>query len=287
MAVTLRPAAISDIDTCGRIIHKAMTNVATQHGFASLIPTVEAGIRVARARITDPSGFGVIVEQAGQVIGSAFMSEGDPIRGVGPITVVPGIQGRGIGRQLMQAVLERGVGSASMRLVQDAFNTASMSLYASLGFEVKEPLVLITGMPLHRAPDGVVARPMTMDDLDACASLCKRVLGFERTVDLQHALEVSSPTVVLRSGRPTAYASMLPLTPQAHAVAESVEDLAALLTGAAEGSLASHSFLLPTRQAECFRWCLRERLRAVSPLTLMAVGEYQDPRGCYVPSLLY
>jgi hypothetical protein len=46
-------------------------------------------------------------------------------------------------------------------------------------------------------------------------------------------------------------------------------------------------FLLPTRQADLFRWCLAQGLRVVKPMTLMAMKEYQEPRGCFLPSVLY
>ena len=72
-----------------------------------------------------------------------------------------------------------------------------------------------------------------------------------------------------------------------HAVAESDEDLRALLTGAGAASGSPLSFLLPTRQAGLFRWCLREGMRVVKPMTLMATGEYREPRGSYLPSVLY
>jgi hypothetical protein len=47
----------------------------------------------------------------------------------------------------MEAVIERERGPAGIRLVQDAFNMCSLSLYASLEFEVKEPLALVQGRP--------------------------------------------------------------------------------------------------------------------------------------------
>jgi hypothetical protein len=46
-------------------------------------------------------------------------------------------------------------------------------------------------------------------------------------------------------------------------------------------------FLLPTRQADLFRWCLGQGLRVVKPMTLMAMNDYQEPRGCFLPSVLY
>src|SRR5438067_892929 len=113
-ALTIRPATLTDVDACGRIVHEAFTAVDNRLGFPSWFPTVEDGVRVARARISHPSVFGLVADEAGQILGSAFLSEGDPIRGVGPITVDPGIYGRGLGRQLMHALLERGRGSISI-----------------------------------------------------------------------------------------------------------------------------------------------------------------------------
>jgi hypothetical protein len=61
-----------------------------------------------------------------------------------------------------------------------------------------------------------------------------------------------------------------------------------LLTGA--GNLSdgqSLSFLLPSRQTELFRWCLKKGMRAIKPMTLMAMGEYREPRKCFLPSVGY
>ncbi|MBD0326809.1 MAG: GNAT family N-acetyltransferase, partial [Pyrinomonadaceae bacterium] len=85
-----------------------------------------------------------------------------------------------------------------------------------------------------------------------------------------------------------AYASAPHFWALNHAVAESEADMRALLTGA--GNLSdgqSLSFLLPTRQTELFRWCLKNGMRAVKTMTLMAMGEYHEPRGCYLPSVGY
>jgi hypothetical protein len=72
-----------------------------------------------------------------------------------------------------------------------------------------------------------------------------------------------------------------------HGVAETEEDMRALVLGAAAMSSEPLSFLLPTRQASFFRWCLSNGLRAVKPMTLTTMGSYKDPQGCYFPSVLY
>jgi hypothetical protein len=98
---------------------------------------------------------------------------------------------------------------------------------------------------------------------------------------------VLKPFVAVRDGRVTAYASAPNFWPFGHAVAEGEEDMRALLAGAAAQTGEPLSFLLPTRQAGLFRWCLSRGLRVVKTMTLMSMGEYVEPRGSYLTSVLY
>jgi predicted N-acetyltransferase YhbS len=287
MSATIRPAVTADAEDCGRIIYEAFKGIADRHGFPPDFPTVEAGIQIASVFIGHPSIFGVVAERDGRIVGSNFLDERDSIRGLGPITVDPRVQERGIGRRLMEAVLERGQGSVGIRLLQDSFNTLSVSLYASLGFEVKEPLLLMRGKPRGKLPSAVEVRPLKSEELGACAALCRAVHGFERTNELRDALKSFSPFVALRKGRVIAYASAVTFWPLNHGVAETEEDMKALLLGAGEFSEEPLSFLLPVRQASFFRWSLSEGLRVVKPMTLMVRGEYREPNGCYFTSVLY
>jgi hypothetical protein len=60
-----------------------------------------------------------------------------------------------------------------------------------------------------------------------------------------------------------------------------------LLRGAAAAVEKPLAFLVPLRTG-LFRWSLQEGLRLVKPMNLMAIGEYQEPRGPpWFPSLLY
>jgi hypothetical protein len=63
--------------------------------------------------------------------------------------------------------------------------------------------------------------------------------------------------------------------------------MAALIAGALAGSDAAASFLLPTRQAALLRWCLEAGLRVVKPMTYMVIGHHREPRGAWLPSVLY
>lgn len=287
MNVEIRVATPADIEPCGRIIYEAFKGIAEEHRFPPDFPTVEAATQLASLFITHPAIFGVVAESAGRVVGSNFLDERNPIRGLGPITVDPGSQARGIGRRLMEATLERGRAAAGIRLLQDAFNTRSIALYGSLGFDVKEPILLVSGTPTSKPPSDVEVRPLGSEDLAACAALCTRVHGFERSHELSDALKLFSPVVALRRGRVTAYASTATFWPLNHGVAETEADMRALLLGAAALTSEPMAFLLPVRQADVFRWCLAEGLRVVKPMTLMTSGEYREPAGCYFVSVLY
>jgi hypothetical protein len=238
------------------------------------------------AWVPHPSIWGVVAEIDGRVVGSNFLDERDPIRGVGPITVSPDGQNAGVGRKLMEAVMERGRPAPGMRLLQDAFHMRSLSLYESLGFDVKEPVAVMSGKPSSGAVPGVEVRALEARDLDECEALCLKVHGFERTNELRDAIQAFSPFVARRDGRVVAYASTVTFWPMNHGVAESEDDMKALLQGAAAAVEGPVALLVPLRSG-LFRWGLEEGLRLVKPMNLMAMGEYREPQGSWFPSVLY
>jgi hypothetical protein len=81
----------------------------------------------------------------------------------------------------------------------------------------------------------------------------------------------------------TGYASIIGFF--GHAVGETQEELKALIgdTKAIGGS----GFLLPTRNAELFRWCLANGLRVTQPMTSMSLGLYNESAGAFLPSITY
>ncbi|HEY7295644.1 MAG TPA: GNAT family N-acetyltransferase, partial [Dehalococcoidia bacterium] len=160
------------MDEAGRIIYTAFKQIAAQHNFPADFPSIEAGVRTARFNIAHEQCFGVVAEDGGRLIGSAYLHQRDPIEGIGPVSVDPAAQARGAGRAMMQALLERAAAAPGVRLVQDAFNTVSMPLYASLGFEVREPLALVQGTPRAAPNPAIEVRPMSEADLPACVALC-------------------------------------------------------------------------------------------------------------------
>src|ERR1700682_2438960 len=84
-------------------------------------------------------------------------------------------------------------------------------------------------------------------------------------------------------GRIKAYASSLAFF--GHAVGKANQDLQALIAAATE--FQGPGILVPTRNAELFRWCLENGLRIIQPMTLMTTGLYNEPGGAYLPSVLF
>ena len=284
--VALREAEPADAARCAGIVFEAFGAIHDHHRFPRDFPALEAAAGLLDVFIAHPQIWGVLAEVDGQIVGSNFLDERSPIRGVGPITVAPEGQDSGVGRRLMEAVLERGKEAPGIRLLQDAFHMRSLALYEMLGFDVKEGVAVVTGKPRESALPDHEVRPLEDQDLDACEQLCLAVHGYERTNELRDAKQAFTPFVALRDGRIVAYASAVSFWPMNHGVAETAADMEALLVGAAASIDESLAFLVPLR-SELFRWSLEQGLRLVKPMNVMALGHYREPQGSWFPSVLY
>jgi predicted N-acetyltransferase YhbS len=285
MTVSIREVGEADGVACGRILHAAFTAISAQHDFPPDFPSVEVYTGLCSKLIAHRGFYGVVAEEDGRIVGCNFIDERSSIGGIGPISVDPSAQNKGIGRRLMQAVIDRAAAKRlpGIRLVQDAYHNRSLCLYAGLGFATREPLSLMQGPRLDLQLAGYEVRPATEADIAACNAVCRRVHGFDRGGELADAIAQNSATVVEHRGRITGYATEIGFL--AHAVAESNEDLKALI-GAAD-AFTGPGFLMPTRNDDVFRWCLGQGLRLVKPMTLMTIGLYNEPAGAYLPSVLY
>jgi predicted N-acetyltransferase YhbS len=283
--VTVRPATPQDSSVCGEICYRAFCTINAAHNFPCDFPGPEASTGVLSKMFSSPGFYCVVAEIAGRIVGSNALDERSIVAGVGPITVDPEVQNHGVGRKLMQAVMDRAAerGLAGVRLVQAAFHSRSLSLYARLGFDVREPLSCIQGHPSERNVPGCRVRPAQPGDLDACNALSRQVHGFDRGRDLAQGIQDKTALVVERAGRITGYASALAF--YGHATAESNLDLQALIASAE--SFAGAGILLPSRNTALLRWCLANGLRIVQPMTLMSTGLYNPPAGAWLSSILF
>jgi predicted N-acetyltransferase YhbS len=281
MTPQLRTATAQDAPVAGRICHDAFKAIAEHHGFPPDFPSREVATGLMENLVAHPGVHGVAADVDGRLAGTNFLWERDEVAGVGPITVDPELQNGAVGKSLMRAVLERAErkGFRAVRLVQAAYHSRSLSLYTKLGFIAREPLAVLQGKPL--AAKG--ARPAREADLEAASALCRRVHGHDRAQELLEAIRAGTATVVEREGRLTGYATEVGFF--GHAVGETTEDLTVLI--AAAKAFPGPGFLVPMRNDALFRWCLGQGLRVVQPMTLMSLGEYREPQGAFLPSILY
>ncbi len=285
MHTTFRPGTAADASACGRICYEAFKVIAEQHNFPPDLPSVDMAVGLLSKILARSDVYAIVAEIDGQVVGSNFLWEGDTIAGVGPITVVSSAQNAGIGRRLMESVLDRTNArrQVGVRLVQVAYHNRSLSLYSKLGFQAREPLSTLQGPPLKMELPGYRVRSASLDDLEACNAVCRMVHGHDRCGAVTYAIADGTLTVVERAGRITGYATDMGYF--GHAVGRTNDELKALI-GAAS-AFTGPGFLLPTRNTELFHWCLGHGLRVVQPMTLMSLGLYQKPAGSFLPSILY
>jgi GNAT superfamily N-acetyltransferase len=283
--VVVRTARPEDARACGQICYDAFSTISGAHGFPCDFPAPETAIGVFSTMFSNAGFYCVVAEAEDRIVGSNCLDERSTIFGVGPITIDPGVQNRGAGRMLMQAVMDRaiGQGAAGIRLVQAAFHNRSLSLYAGLGFDVRAPLSCMQGPTLQRNVPGCTVRPAQLADVDVCDNLSRQVHGFSRTVELTEAIQQGTASVVERGGRITGYATVLAFF--GHATAETNLDLEALI--ASVDSFGGPGILVPSQNSGLFRWCLENGLRVVQPMTLMSVGLYSEPAGAWLPSILF
>ena len=283
--IVVRTAVPEDAPACGQICYEAFSAISTAHGFPCDFPGPEATTGLLSMMFSSPGFYCVVAESGGRIVGSNALDERSVIGGVGPITIDPSAQNRGVGRKLMEAVMDRSRkrGAAGLRLTQAGFHNRSLSLYALLGFDVREPLACMQGRTRERSLPGCAVRPAKPDDVDACNVLSQRVHGFDRGVDLAEAIKQGTARVVEREGRITGYTTHLAFF--GHSTAETNVDLQSLIASAE--SFAGAGILVPSRNHLLLRWCLTNGLRVVQPLTLMSTGLYSDPSGAWLPSVLF
>lgn len=284
-SVRLRRATAADAAECGRICYEAFAEIADKHNFAHEIPSLEMATGFLGMVFQHPGFYCVVAEQDGTIVGSNCLDERDAIAGVGPITVEPRRQNSGTGRLLMQAVIDRAAerNFAGTRLVQAAYHCRSLSLYTNLGFTAREQLARVYGKPVTKQIDGYRSRPATLADAAACDALCYRVHGHTRSNELRDTIAHARVVVIEHDRRIVGYSTGLAYF--GHSIAEDNRALIALL--AASAYIDPSGFLLPTSNAEVYRWCLAQGWRVLQLNTLMSTGLYSPPEGAWIASILY
>ena len=152
-------------------------------------------------------GLGVVAEHAGALAGTALAwLFGRDHASIGLVGVSPALQGHGLGRRMMTALLARLEG----RSVVLHATEAARQLYASLGFQAEGVIRQYQGAPfgagLVPLPGGQRLRPLGRSDPGQLAALDRAATGLERGALLRALLQTATGIVLDRGGAPAGFA---------------------------------------------------------------------------------
>nr|AIA15243.1 Acetyltransferase (GNAT) family [uncultured bacterium] len=290
MAIELVRAMPEHIPQMARITYEAFKGIADAHNFPTDIPDVNVASMFIEMLVTRPDFYGVAAVEDGVVLGHNFVQISDPVAAVGPICVEPNRQAKGVGRHLMQHIVEWSLKNHGpmVRLLQEGYNMRSLSLYAALGFVVREPVVLMEVIPASK-PDSTT-RALTAADLDACDALCQKVQKASRKNELAAAIQFGPAMGCVPFGRFVGGPLKAFIVPGFFGFSAAVSDdelLDVMQEAARLSPPPLHRTLMPTRQGTLFPAAMRRGFRSIKPFNTMSIGPYETPRGAWTPSIGY
>ena len=274
------------IPELARICFEAFQVIHARHAFPPDIPSVERATCIMEMLVTREDFYGVAARAGGKLVGSNFISFTDPVSSVGPVTVDPTFDGCGVGRAMMNDVLKQAKqkGVEQVRLLQDSFNTKSLSLYASVGFNTQAPVGLMVAKPA--ATSDPTVRLATEPDLAALDDLCQHIYQVSRKGELAGVLKSGLPAFLREQhGRVSGY-----LIPGflGHGVAETEADALALIGEAARQVPPEQArFFCPLTSGNFFREALKAGCRLRKVVNYMTLGPFPRPEGIWMPSIGY
>jgi GNAT superfamily N-acetyltransferase len=290
-APTLTTVLPGQAEGVGTLVYEAFKEIAERHNFEPAFSTPGLAHFIVRLLAQTEGYESYQLIEDGRPVACNFGDERDEAVGVGPVAVAVDQQGRGLGRRVMEALLERAErnGFRSVRLVQVAYNMQSFSLYHNLGFNVTDMLANVRGRPGDGQQPIDHIREYTPADLEACDTLHREVLGIGRRQDIELMAGFAPPLVLERGGQIAGYLTRFP-GPQTfitHGVARDERALRDLIISTARSSPGDVHLLIPTSHAETLRWAMGQGFQLLELDSYMVRGEYQPPMGAWVPSPFY
>ncbi len=288
---TLTDVLPEQSEAVGTLVYEAFKDIAERHNFEPAFPSPDLAQLIVRLLAQTEGYQSYQLIDGERPVACNFGDERDEVVGVGPVAVAVDRQGQGLGRRVMEALIERAErnGFRSIRLVQVAYNRQSFSLYHNLGFNATDLLANIRGRPSAGEKTRDTVREYTPADLEACNALHKDVHGLDRTHDIELMAGFAPPLVIERNGEIAGYLTRCPGTETfiTHGVTRDEQALRDLIIGMARSSPAEVHILLPAAHSETLRWAMGQGFQLLELDSYMVRGEYRVPMGCWVPSPFY
>lgn len=201
---------MNDRNTQAEIAYRRMTarDLTAAH---ALSQAVRWAHRRADWEVMLAMGMGFVAEEDGVLAGTALCWKyGADHAALGMIIVAPDRQGHGIGRALMELVLDE-LGPRSIQLTA---TPAGQPLYEKLGFvacgSVDQHQGTLRPAPPVQLAAGERIRPATAGDLPALAPLAACALGVPRDEVLAHLLDVGAGVLLEKEGAPLGFSMIRP-----------------------------------------------------------------------------
>ncbi len=282
--------ARADIPEVGRIGVEAFNDLMARHNRPPLYPDPQVGPLAATAYLTTDPDCSLVATEDARIVGSVFYRRRGDAVSVGPATVAPADQGRGIGRNLIEEVVRREPNARSMRIMQDSLNLSAFELLVRIGYSLGEEIAMLTlpaGFREDCETNGGV-RAASADDLAEILIMDRRLSGSDRKKDFEF-LRRFGKVLVLHSGRTLrGYLAQMPTpgrTMLGPGGANDEDALLRLILHAVGETLGELSVLLPARSCTTVKPLLDLGFRLVGLANLMYRGEWKRPDGGYAYSL--
>jgi GNAT superfamily N-acetyltransferase len=181
----IRPMRPEDVAAADDVARSALYR-------GDVLETAAAVIERGRRRIahllrTDPGGAWVAVDESGAIVGLSLALVREGIWGLSLFAVAADRQGRGIGRELLEAAFGHGA-DARGHIVLSTESPAAMRRYARLGLDLR-PCVAAAGIvDRNRLPSADGVHDAGPDGIPVADAIGRAVRGAGHGVDLEVAL---------------------------------------------------------------------------------------------------
>lgn len=196
----LRPLSDADLPEYSTLLHQAFNTWYWQHGWGKdyfgCMPEDTGIFYQVYNDLTTGCSVAAFDPDSNRMMGACFYHPREHHVSLGIMSVHPDYFGRGVGRQLVNHILDytRDQGYRACRLVSSAINMDSFSLYNRAGFVPRAAYhdmviqVPAAGLDVPDLPGAACVRPARLDDVAAMGELEMEVSGIRREGDYRYAI---------------------------------------------------------------------------------------------------
>jgi GNAT superfamily N-acetyltransferase len=283
--VLIRPMTADDVPAADAAAWAALQEqIPMEFSVDDDLRTTRGRFRIGHLLKTDPEGAWV-AEHDGEVVGCALALVREDVWGLSLFGIRPGLQGQGIGRQLLDAALRYAEGRRGA-IILSTTDPRAMRRYALAGFELR-PCVAFAGIADRDAiPAGLRSRPGdAASDRELCDAVSRHVRGAAHGPDLEALETVGCSLLIHDDGGWAAVRDGGPALLAARDEAIATDLLwSALATGGPGES--THVDFITAGHDWAVQVCLAARL-AISPDGPLFVRGDVGPFAPYIPSGAY